>query len=66
MKTAADFERPEIEALVAAVTKLANVRLDAGAAGAVVIRADDQKKRAQRAPKPSRTAAKTRPAKRRG
>ena len=47
----ADFNRAEIEALMAAALKLAKLRPKAGAKGAVVIRAEAQKKRAQRAKK---------------
>jgi len=42
----ADFERAEIEALMAAALKLAKLRLDAGAKGAVIIKAEAQKQRA--------------------
>lgn len=51
MASLADFNRPEIEALMAAALKLAKLRPKAGAKGAVVIRAEAQKQRAQRAKK---------------
>lgn len=47
----AEFDRPEVESLVSAALKLAKVRLTAGAKGAVVVRAEAQKKRATRAGK---------------
>ena len=46
LSTAADFDRPEIQALMAAALKLAKLRLDAGAKGSVIIRAEAQKQRA--------------------
>jgi hypothetical protein len=51
LNTAKDFERVEIEALMAAALKLAKVRPKAGAKGAVIIRAEAQKARARRAGK---------------
>ena len=48
LKSVADFGRPEIEALLAAALKLAKLRLDAGAKGSVIIRADAQKQRRAR------------------
>ena len=62
MNEAAEFDRPEIEALIAAALKLAKVRLDAGAKGSVIIRAESQKKRASRAgrPAPARRTEKAR------
>ena len=53
----ADFDRPEIEVLMAAALKLAKVRLDAGAKSAVIIKAEAQKQRARRAAKAARPAA---------
>ncbi len=47
----ADFERAEVEVLIAAAVKLAKVRIVAGAEGAVVIKAAAQKERARRAKK---------------
>ena len=49
LKTRADFDRPEIEALMAAALKLAKVTPTAGAKGAVIVRAEAQKKRAAKA-----------------
>lgn len=51
MNTAADFDRAEIEALMAAAVKLTKLRLDPGAKGAVIIKAEAQKQRAVRAKK---------------
>ncbi len=53
----ADFDRPEIEALMAAALKLAKLRLDPGAKGSVIIKAEAQKQRARRAKKAARPAA---------
>ena len=60
MNAAADLDRAEIEALMAAALKLAKVRLDAGAQGEVIIKAEEQKQRAARATKAARPAAKRR------
>lgn len=46
LNAVADFDRAEIEALMAAALKLAKVRLDANAKGSVIIRAAAQKQRA--------------------
>ncbi len=43
------FDRPEIEALIAAALDAANVRLDPKAKGATVLKADEQQQRAARA-----------------
>jgi hypothetical protein len=48
LEGAADLDRPEIEALMAAALKLAKVRPDAGRKGSVIIRAEAQKRRAAR------------------
>ena len=48
MNAAADFDRAEIEVLMAAALKLAKLRLDASAKGSVIIRAVAQKQRAAR------------------
>lgn len=56
LETAADFDRAEIEALMAAALKLAKLRLDPGAKGSVIIRAEAQKQRALRAAKTARPA----------
>ena len=45
----AAFDRPEVEALLAAAVSLAKLRLDPKAKGAVIIKAEEQKRRAQRA-----------------
>ena len=55
MDSIADYDRAEIEGLMAAAVKLANLRLEAGAKGAVIIKAEAQKKRAARAKKAKRT-----------
>jgi hypothetical protein len=54
LNAVADFDRAEIEALMAAALKLAKVRLDAGAKGSVIIRAEAQKQRAARRKQPDR------------
>jgi hypothetical protein len=51
LSAAADFDRADIEALLAAAVKLAKLRLDASAKGSVIIKAESQKKRAVRAKK---------------
>ncbi len=57
MNALLDFDRAEIEALMAAALKLAKVRLDASAKGAVIIKAEEQKQRASRATKAARTSS---------
>jgi len=59
----ADFDRAEIEVLMAAALKLAKLRLDAGAKGSVIIKAEAQKQRARRARKAARPASARRTAK---
>ncbi len=59
----ADFDRAEIEVLMAAALKLAKLRLDASAKGSVIIRAEAQKQRARRAKKAARPASTRRTAK---
>ena len=59
----ADFDRAEIEALMVAALKLAKLRLDAGAKGSVIIKAEAQKQRARRATKAARPASTRRTAK---
>ena len=49
LNTVADFDRAEIEVLMAAALKLAKLRLNASAKGSVIIRAEAQKQRARRA-----------------
>ena len=63
LNTVADFDRPEIEALMAAALKLAKLRLDASAKGSVIIKAEEQKQRARRASKTARPASARRIAK---
>jgi hypothetical protein len=57
LNAVADFERAEIEVLMAAALKLARVRLDPNATGSVILRAESQKQRARRATKPARPAS---------
>jgi hypothetical protein len=57
LNAAEDFDRAEIEALIVAALELAKVRLDAGAKGSVIIKAEAQKKRARRATKSARPAS---------
>jgi hypothetical protein len=63
LDSVADFDRAEIEALMAAALKLAKLRLDASAKGSVIVRAEAQKKRARRATKAARPASARRTAK---
>jgi hypothetical protein len=58
MNSLEDFDRAEIEVLMAAALKLAKVRLDPSAKGPVVIKAEAQKQRARRAKKAARPASK--------
>lgn len=60
LNSVADFDRAEIQALMAAALKLAGLRLDASAKGSVIIKAEAQKQRARRAAKAARPAS-TRP-----
>ena len=48
LNSVSDFDRAEIEALMAAALKLAKLRLDASAKGSVIIKAEAQKQRAAR------------------
>ena len=59
----ADFDRAEIEVLMAAALKLAKLRLNASAKGSVIIKAEAQKQRARRASKAARPASVRRTAK---
>jgi len=63
MSSVADYDRAEIEALMAAALKLAKLQLDPSAKITVLIKADEQKERARlrRVSDPSRTAAPARP-----
>ena len=63
LNAAADLDRAEIDALMAAAVKLAKLRLDASAKGSVIIRAEAQKQRARRAKKAARPASTRRKAK---
>ena len=56
LNSVADFDRAEIEALIADAVKLAKLRLDPNAKGAVIIKAEAQKQRARRATKAARRA----------
>ena len=58
-----DFDRAEIEVLMAAALKLAKLRLDAGAKSSVIIKAEAQKQRARRAKQAARPASTRRTAK---
>jgi hypothetical protein len=62
MTSIADFERPEVEVLLAAAVRLAKVRLDANAKGAVIVKAGAQKQRARRAKEAARPASRRRKA----
>ena len=57
LNAVADFDRPEIEVLMAAALKDAKLRLDPSAKGSVVIRAEAQKQRARRATKAARATS---------
>ncbi len=63
LNAVADFDRAEIEVLMAAALKLAKVRPVAGAKGSVIIKAEAQKERARRATKAARPASPRRAAK---
>ena len=56
LDSVADFDREEVEALMAAAVKIAKLRLDPGAKGAIIIKAEAQKQRALRAAKAARPA----------
>ena len=63
INAAADFDRAEIEALVAGALKLAKVSLVPSAKGSMVIKAEEQKQRASRTKKAAKPAAAPRKAK---
>ena len=63
LNTVEDFDRAEIEVLMAAALKLAKLRLNASAKGSVIIKAEAQKQRARRASKAARPASARRTAK---
>lgn len=53
LNSVADFDRAEIEVLMAAALKLAKLRLDPSAKGSVIIKAEAQKQRAKKAARPA-------------
>jgi hypothetical protein len=57
LNSVADFDRAEIESLIAGAVKLAKLRLDPNAKGAVIIKAEAQKRRALRATNAARPAS---------
>jgi hypothetical protein len=63
LNSVADFDRPEFEALMAAALKIAKLRLDPGAKGSMIMKAEEQKQRAVRAKKAARPASTRRTAK---
>jgi hypothetical protein len=63
LNTVADFDRAEIEVLMAAALKLAKLRLNSSAKGSVIIKAEAQKQRARRASKAASPASARRTAK---
>ena len=63
MTAAADLDRKEIEALMVAALRLAQLRLVAGAPGPTILKVEEQKQRAARASKTPRPAAASRPKK---
>jgi hypothetical protein len=57
LNSVADFDRAEIERLIADAVKLAKLRLDPDAKGAMIIKAEEQRaRRATKAARPSRRA----------
>jgi hypothetical protein len=56
LNSVADFDRPEIEVLMAAALKLAKLRVDARRKGSVIIKAEAQPQRALRAKNAARAA----------
>ena len=63
LNSIADFDRAEIEVLMAAALKLVKLRLDASAKGSTIIKAEAQRQRARRARKAARTTSRRRTAK---
>ena len=63
LNSVADFDRAEIEVLMAAALKHAKLRLDASAKSSMIIKAEAQKQRARRATKAARPASTHRTAK---
>lgn len=60
LNSVAEFKQAEIEALIADAVKLAKLRLDPNANGAVIVKAEEQKqRRATQAARPARRAPKS-------
>jgi hypothetical protein len=57
LNSVAEFDRAEIQALIADAVKLAKLRLDPDAKGAMIVKAEAQKQRARRATKAARPAS---------
>jgi len=57
LNSVAEFDRPEIERLIADAVKLAKLHLDPNAKGAMIVKAEAQKQRARRAAKTARPAS---------
>ena len=57
LNSVADFDRAEVQSLIADAVKLAQLRLDPNAKGAVIIKAEEQKQRARRATKAAQPAS---------
>jgi len=57
LNAVADFDRPQIDALIAHAVKLAKLHPDPDAKGAVIIKAEAQKQRARRAAKAAQPAS---------
>jgi hypothetical protein len=60
LHSVADFDRAEIQELIAEAVKLAKLRLEPDAQGAMIIKAEAQKQRARRATKAAPPASKRR------
>ena len=56
LNSLADFDRPEIEALIARAVKLAKLHLDPNAKGAMIVKVEEQQKRTRRAMNATRPA----------
>src|SRR5580692_741903 len=59
LHSVAEFERAEIERLIADAVKLGKLRLDPSAKGAMIVKAEEQKQRARRPTKAARPARHT-------
>src|ERR1700683_4377858 len=57
LNSVAEFDRAEIEALIADAVKLSKLSLDPNAKGAMIVKAEEQKQRAHRATKAARPAS---------